>query len=104
MTLHRIEQLPGVISGAVLEDDLDVFDIRDASGWITFRYYQVRVLPGRNRADLVLAAEKYRTIQSRDPKGLDRREPGLDQELDLTLITKAGDVTADANRVRSRQQ
>jgi hypothetical protein len=48
VTLHRIEQPFGVVPDAVLEDDFDVFDIRDASGRITLHHHEVRVLPRRN--------------------------------------------------------
>src|SRR5258708_20484458 len=73
--LHRIQQLAGVVSDAVLEDDFDVFDVRDASGRITLHHHEVCVLPSRNRADLILAAEKHGTVQSRDPNGLARSDP-----------------------------
>ena len=36
MALHRIEQLLGVIADAIFEDNLDVFNVGDASGGITF--------------------------------------------------------------------
>jgi hypothetical protein len=58
MPLHRIEQLFSVISDALLED---VFDVRDASGRITFHHREVRVLPNGNGADLILSAEINRT-------------------------------------------
>src|ERR1700730_14987203 len=75
--LHRIEQLIDVISDAVLEDNGDVFDIRDASGWIALHNHQIRVLSGRNRTDVILATEKDGTVQCCDPNRLYRREPGI---------------------------
>src|ERR1700736_6657242 len=100
MALDGIEQLLGVIPGAVFEGDFDVFDIRDASGRIAFHDYQVRVVPDRNRADLILAAEKDSTVQSRDPNRLDRCKPGLDEQFDLTLIAKTRNIAVEADRIR----
>src|SRR6266568_6538306 len=102
VALHRFEQLFGVVSDAVLEDDFDVFDIRDARGGIALHHHEVRVLSGRDRADLILAAEKDRTVQRRDPNRLDRCESGLHQQLDLPLIAKARNVAANADGIRSR--
>src|SRR3989442_15311419 len=55
---HRLEQLGPIVSHVVLEHDLDVLDIRNASGWIPLHHHQVCVLPDGNRADLTLVAEK----------------------------------------------
>src|SRR6202521_155892 len=88
-TPYRIEQLLGIVSDTVLEDDFDVFDIRDASGRITSHHHEVGVFASQNRADLILAAEIDSTVQSRDPNSLDRWEPGIYQQLDLPLIPKA---------------
>jgi len=48
VALHRIQQFIGVVSGAILEDNLDIFDIRDPSGRITFHHDEVCVLSSRD--------------------------------------------------------
>src|SRR2546425_5720736 len=101
---HRLQELGRIVSHAVLEHDLDVLDIRDATSWIALHHHQVRVLANGDRADLILAAEKGRAVQGRDVNGLDRREPGLDQQLDLPLIPEAGDVTGETDRIGAREQ
>src|SRR5437879_2757170 len=78
---HGIQQLLCVVPDAIPEHDFDVFDVRDAHGRIAFHHHEVRVLPDREGTDLVLAAEENRSVQSRDPDRLDRREAGLDQQL-----------------------
>src|SRR5260221_1041649 len=75
VAFHGIEQLSGVVADTVFEDDLDVLDVRDVDGRIAFHHHEIGVLPGRNRADPILAAEKARAVQRRDANGLDRREP-----------------------------
>src|SRR5438105_12675449 len=104
MSLDRIEQLFRVVSDAILENDLDVFDIGDVSGRITFHDDEVRILSDGNRADVIVAPEEDRTVQSGDANCLDRCEAGVDQQLDLTLIAKAGNVAADTDRIRPREQ
>src|SRR5262249_16884357 len=104
MAPDGIEQLLRVVTDAVLEDDLDVLDVRDARRRVALDHDQVRVLPGRDRTDLPVAAEEDRAVQRRDPDRLDRREPGLDQQLDFPLIAEARDHAAIADRVGSREQ
>ena len=47
-TLYGIQKLVGVVANTVLEDDFDVFDVRNSSRRITFRYDEIRVLPDRD--------------------------------------------------------
>src|SRR5262245_21543766 len=77
--LGRIKQLLRVVSYAVLEDDFHVLDVRDVRGWITLDDHEISVLADRDRADLSLAAEEDRTVQSRDLNGLHGRKSRLHQ-------------------------
>src|SRR6204780_970327 len=88
VTLHRIKQFLGVVSGTVLEDNLDIFDIRYSSRRIALYHDAVPVLPRRDRADLILAAEKDGAVQRGNLNRLDRCEPGLHQQFDFALIAK----------------
>jgi len=44
MTLHGIEQFIGVVADAVLEHELNIFDVPDPRGWIAFDDDKVCVL------------------------------------------------------------
>src|ERR1041384_6544061 len=100
----RGEQLLGVEADAVLEHDLDVLDVLDPGRRIALDHDEVGVLADRDAADPVLAAEVDRAVERRDLDRLDRREPGLDEELDLALVAEAGDDAAVAGRVRAGDQ
>src|SRR5437762_12093046 len=62
MALYGIEQLFRVIPDAILEDDLDVLDIGNVRGEITFHDDEVRVLTDCDRADLIFAPEVGCTV------------------------------------------
>ena len=62
MALYGIEQLFRVIPDAILEDDLDVLDIGNVRGGITFHDDEVRVLTDCDRSDLIFAPEVGCTV------------------------------------------
>ena len=61
-------------------------------------------LPTRNRSDPRVAAEILRAVQRADRDRFERRETGLDQQLDLPLIGEAGDDAARAGRIGAGDQ
>jgi hypothetical protein len=77
---------------------------RFVRGRITLDDHEISVLADRDRADLTLAAEKDRTVQSRNLNGLHARKSRLDQQLDLAVIGESRDRSKQADRVGSRHQ
>src|SRR5262245_20213838 len=104
MPLHRLEQLRRVVTHSVLEDELDVLDVGDASGRIALQDDEVRALADRNRADAACLTEVGGAVERRDPDRFDRRKPGFDQQLDLALVTVARDVSVEANGIRAGEE
>src|SRR5205823_14709453 len=79
--LHRLEQLRGVVADAVLEHDPDVLDIADPARRVALDDDEVGVLAAGDAADAILLAGIDRAVERGDLDRLDRREPGLDQQL-----------------------
>ena len=50
-TLNRLDQLLGIVTDAVLENDLDILDVEDARRRVAFHDHQVRCLADCDRAD-----------------------------------------------------
>src|ERR1041385_1603575 len=100
----RREELLRIEANAVLEHDLDVLDVGDPGRRVALDHDQVGVLADGDAADAVLAAEVLRAVERRDLDRLDRREPALDQELDLALVAEAGEHAAVAGRIGAGDQ
>src|SRR5262249_50860273 len=83
---HRRQQLFGIEPDPVLEHDLDVLDIGDPGRWVALDHDEVGALADRDASDPIVATEVLRTVERGDLDRLDRREPGLDEQLDLALV------------------
>ena len=57
-----------------------------------------------SRPDAVQFSEILGSVVARDVDRLHRREPCLDQQLHLALVSEAGDHSAHASRIQSSQQ
>ena len=87
--LHRCDQLRRVVADALLEHRLDLADVADRRRRIAVDHDQVGLLADRDAADALVAAEILRAVQRRDRDRLERREAGIDQQLDLPLIRES---------------
>src|SRR5690349_3596580 len=103
-TLYGLDQLLRVVAYAVFENDLDLFDVADTGGRVTFHHHQIRLFAGCNRADARFLTKKLRAVQRRDLDRFERRKTGLHQQLHLTLIAKACDDAAVARRIEPGQK
>src|SRR5579864_3494518 len=65
-TAHGVDQLRRIVSDAVLEHELDVFDVGDAHRRIAFDDDEIGVLARRDRTEVVGPSQELRTVQSRD--------------------------------------
>src|SRR5262249_19753851 len=83
-----VDEFLGVVSDAVFEDEVDVFDLGDFGAGIAFDDHNVSALTGFERTDALGFAEILRAIQSLDADGFERSETGFDEKLDVALITE----------------
>src|SRR5438067_13772673 len=89
MTCYRFEQLRGIVSGAVLEDDLDVLDVVDANARVALDDQEIGVLRHGDGADLVLPAEIGCAVQGPYPDRLPPPEAYPDQPLVFSVLGEA---------------
>src|SRR5215469_9768002 len=101
---HRVQELLGVIADPVLEDNLDIFDVDNSPGRITFDDDKVGILARRDRANFILLSHVGRTIQCRDLDCLNRSESGLDQKFDTPLVAEARQHIANSGWVGAGEQ
>src|SRR5262245_16187667 len=99
-----LDQLRRIVADTLLEDCLDFADVSDLRGRVARQHDQVRLLPDRDRADLLCAAQVGRAVQGADLDRLERREPALDQQLDRALVRVAGNDPTAARRVCTSDQ
>src|SRR6267378_4983634 len=85
---HRFDELRRVVTDSVFEYGLNVLDVFDVFGWITFDYDQVCLLAWGDRADAVELSQKLRAICGRDVDRLDWSESCFDQQFDFALIAE----------------
>src|SRR5688572_30396955 len=103
-TRNRINQLLRVVADALLEHGLDLTDVANRRRRIAVDDDQVCLLAGGEAAHPLVAAEILGAVQRRDRNRFERRETGVDEQLDLPLIGKARNHTAAAGRVRAGDQ
>src|SRR4030095_3270138 len=60
---------------------------------------EVGLLAGGKTSDARLAPEVTRAIQRRDADGLERREPRIDEQFNLSLVGEAGNDAARPGRI-----
>src|SRR5947209_19782546 len=94
--LRGVEKFLRVVSDAVLEHELHVLDVVDASGRVALHDEEIRILAHGDRPNLILAAEECGTVERRDANGLERREALFGQQLDLAMIAESGNDSGDA--------
>jgi len=66
--------------------------------------HDVGLLADRERADPVVSPEVLGTVERADGDRFERRETGLDQELELALVRVTGDHAASTGRIGARDQ
>src|SRR5688572_25250356 len=88
-SFHRSEKLRRVVAHPVLEDQLDVADGPRVERWVSLYDHEIGDLALGHRPKAVELAEHSRPVRGHDTHGLDRREPGLDQKLEVPLIAQA---------------
>src|SRR5579859_6540916 len=88
-SLHRLNQLRGVVADSILEHQFHIFDIRNFFAGISIDHYNVRLLSYFERADAIGFAQKLRAILSGDANGFERTEASFHQQLSLSLIAKS---------------
>src|ERR1700744_2720005 len=93
--LHRLGQFLRVETNAVLEYELNIFDVLDVLRGIARNDHQIGRLAGGDRADLIAFAQISGAILCGDMNGLDWREACLDQQLQSPLIAIAGQNTTE---------
>ena len=67
----RLQQFGAVVADAVLEHDLDLFDIADLRRGVATDNDQIRILPRSDRSDAIGQPEIGRAIQRPDPDRFD---------------------------------
>src|SRR5688572_19667456 len=103
-SLHGLDQLLRIVTNPILEHDLDLFDISNVRCGVSFHDHQIRLLPGRDRADACVFAQELCAVESRNLNGFDGSEPGLNQQLDLSMIAKTRNDPTVAGRIEPRNQ
>src|SRR5437660_9746071 len=103
-SLHRIDQLLRIVADAVLENDFNIFHVRDMRCWIAFYDYEVCILSRGDRSDLVLLTHIGCAIQGGNLDRLQWRETGFHQEFNSALITETGNGGSIPRGVGTRQQ
>ena len=76
---NGVQQLLRVVTDAILENDLNLFDIRNLSGRITLHHHKIRVFSNGYGTNLFLSAQVNSPVQSGNFDGFDRRESGFNQ-------------------------
>ena len=104
LSAHGCDESLRVEPQAVLENDLDIFNVCDPRRRITVHEYEIGALALADGADLTLATEEPGAVAGPDPDGLQRREARFHQQLDLALIAEPRQHAPGAGRVRARQQ
>src|SRR5450432_3544912 len=99
--LYRVEQLLHVVAVAVLENDLDAFDIGNVLRRVALDHPQIRVFAHRDRPDAVLQSQEDRAVQGGDSNRVDGRKSGRDKKLELALIGEARKQSSVSNRIGS---
>ena len=103
-SFYRVEQLPTVVSNAVLEHDLDILDVLDVTSRIAFHDDEISILASLNGADSRLAAEIFSTVQAGDSNRLHWRESRFDKQLELALICESWNEAGDTHGIGPRDK
>ena len=99
-----VDELCRIEADALLEHRLDVADVGDRSRpGLPLMTTRSACLPTAMDADPRFAAEILRAVERRDLDRFERREAGLDQQLDLALIRIAGNDAAASRSDRCRR-
>jgi hypothetical protein len=81
LAAHGFDELRGVVTDAVFEDDLNLFDVFDIGRGVPLQHDDVGGFAGSQRANFIELAEEFGAVRSGDVNGLERREACLDEKL-----------------------
>src|SRR4051794_38387686 len=101
---YRFEQLLRIVSHAVLEHDLDIFDVGDGLCWVALNDDEVGLLSAGDGADVVAFAQKLGAVCRGDLDCLDWREASLDEQLHFALVRKTSKQSTIAGGIGARQE
>jgi hypothetical protein len=101
--LYGVNQFARVVSDAFLEDELDIFEVRDFLAGVSLDHHEVCALPWLEGADAVGFAQKLLSVLRGDVNGFERSEASFHQELDLSLVAEARDDPASTFFSRSEK-
>src|ERR1700747_1027244 len=91
LAAHGFDELCGVVTDAVLEDDLNPFDVFDIGRGVSLQHDDVGGFAGSQRANFVELAEEFGAVRSGDVNSLERREACLDEKFHFALVAESGD-------------
>src|SRR5215210_2084581 len=97
-SLYRLDQFLRVIADSILEDDLDLLDVADIRGRISFHHHQVSLLPDGDGADMRLLTKKPGTVEGGDLDRFHWREAGFNQQLDFAQVAESSHHASVASR------
>src|SRR5215470_18177765 len=104
MAPDRLKQLLRIESYPILEDDLDVLDIRNLARRVAFDHDQIGILPWLDGSDCLFAAEIPCAVKRCDLDRVGGSEPCLHQQFDLTLIAEARQDVSPTGRIGARKK
>jgi len=104
LAAHGFNELRGVVADAVLEDDLNLFDVFDIGRRVSLQHDDVGSFAGSERTNLVELAEEFGAIRSGDVNGLELREACLDEKFHFALVAESGDHAAVSCGIESREE
>lgn len=72
LAAHGFDELRGVVANAVLEDDLNLFDVFYIGRGISLQHDDVGCFAGSQRANFIELAEEFGAVRSGDEAGDER--------------------------------
>ena len=104
LAAHGFDELRGVVADAVLEDDLNLFDVFDIGRGISLQHDDVGCFAGSQRTNFIELAEEFGAVRRGDVNGLERREACLDEKFHFALVAESGDHAAVSCGIESREE